>query len=278
MSAAVNVRTTAQVRGRGVTRPSATSSRSASRTGIRLTAISAAMSRSTSRDPGARPPSMISSRSIRATRSDSGSNPAVAGSVLRSRWNPHARMVYHFGMPFSPAPSRASAVRRAGGRRPARRCSTASSSAPTASAPTTRPRRLRQTSGSADCLAERHAHPAVPDPDHEEVAHVPYRRHPLPVPSRRGRRPPAARAASPRTPTSRRRTTGGRPRWSSPRRRSRPRSPSRCWRPAPTRTPRTSSRTRPSSTPAPRDTTRSCGPPCATARTSRAPTASAARP
>src|SRR5690606_31001635 len=65
--------TTAQVRGRATTMPSATSVLMASRTGIRETFSSAAMSRSIRREPGWRRPSMMSSRSTPATRSDSSS-------------------------------------------------------------------------------------------------------------------------------------------------------------------------------------------------------------
>ncbi len=83
----VKVRTTAHERGLGVTSPSVTSARNASRTGTRLTPSSAARSRSTSLLPGGRWPLMISSRSCRVTRSDSGSNPlVVVMSHLRSGW------------------------------------------------------------------------------------------------------------------------------------------------------------------------------------------------
>ena len=77
-SEAVNSRTTAQDRGRGVTRPSPASARRASRTGTRLTPSSAARSRSTSRSPGPRTPSRISSRSCPVTRPASDSNPLTS--------------------------------------------------------------------------------------------------------------------------------------------------------------------------------------------------------
>ncbi len=96
---------------------------------------------------------------------------------------------------------------------------------------------------------------------------------------RRRRRRRRARAGPwPQARTSKPATSGGRPRSSSPPRRSRPRSRCCCWRPGPTRTPRTTCPTRPSSTPEPRATTTSCGPRSGTGRTSRAPTGTTGPP
>ena len=181
------MRTTAQVRGRGVTRPSATSSRNASRTGIRLTAISGSegLLRSTSRDPGARAPSMIWSRRTAATRSASGAN--AADSVLIMRILTLGRTQLN-GIPFSRAriaflPPCCPDLGGAG------HCVLQPGRAGTGRDQKTRPTAAPSV-GSSSASPIPHSHHDAPfRPDHEDPDDA-RRGHPCPVPSCRRRRPP----------------------------------------------------------------------------------------